>query len=83
MWPMASVPGSSLQDVGGEDVGDVAHGFAGVDDGAVAGGDAGALLASVLQGVEREVGEFRGFGVAVDGDYSAFFVEFVVRIGMV
>jgi hypothetical protein len=44
---------------------------------AVGGGDAGGLLAPMLKGVEAEIGLARGFGMAVDGDYAAFFVEFV------
>jgi hypothetical protein len=44
---------------------------------AVGGGNAGGLLAAMLKGVEAEVGLARGFGMAVDGDDPAFFVEFV------
>jgi hypothetical protein len=31
----------------------------------------------MLQRVEREVGELRGFGMIVDGDYAALFVKLV------
>jgi len=48
-----------------------------VDLGAIGGADAGAFLAAMLEGVEAEVGELGGFGVAVDGDDAAFVVEFV------
>jgi len=42
----------------------------------VAGGaDAGGFLAAVLEGVEAEIGELGGLGVAVDGDDAAFFVK--------
>jgi hypothetical protein len=61
----------------GEYIGDEAHAFSSVDVFAVAGGNAGALLPAVLQGVEAEVSEFRSFGAAVDGDNTAFVVEFV------
>ena len=44
---------------------------------AVAGADAGALLPAVLQGVEAEVGQLGGFGMAVDGDHAALVVEFI------
>ena len=44
---------------------------------AVGGGDAGRLLAAMLQGVEAEIGFARGVGMAVDGDDAAFFVQFV------
>ena len=48
-----------------------------MDQVAVAGGDAGAFLAAMLQRVERQIGELRGFGMAVDGSDAAFFVEFI------
>ena len=44
---------------------------------AVGGGDAGRFLAAMLEGVEAEIGLAGGVGVAVDGDYAAFFVEVV------
>ena len=37
--------------------------------------DAGALLAAMLQGVESEIGETGGVGVAPDAENSAFFVD--------
>ncbi len=42
---------------------------------AVGGGDAGRFLAAMLQGIEAEVGLARGVGMAVDGDYAAFFAQ--------
>ena len=44
---------------------------------AVAGTDAGALLAAVLQRIETQIGEVRGLGVAEDGKDAAFVVEAV------
>ena len=54
-----------------EDVGDVAHGPRRDEAGAVGGGDAGALLAAVLQGVEAEVGHPRRLRVAPDAEHAA------------
>ena len=47
---------------------------------AVGGGDAGRFLAAMLEGVEAEIGLAGGVGMAVDGDYAAFFVELVDRL---
>jgi hypothetical protein len=50
---------------------------------AVGGGDAGRLLAAMLEGVERQIGLAGGVGMAVNGDYAAFFAElgvFLCRI---
>ena len=77
MWPMASLPGSSARTSVGEDIGHVAHGFVAVDFAAVAGADAGAFLAAMLQRVEAQVGHLGGLGMAVNGEDAAFFVEFV------
>src|SRR5438309_273039 len=35
------------------------------------------LLCAMLEGVEAEIGELGGFGVAVDGDYAALVVELI------
>jgi hypothetical protein len=43
----------------------------------VGGGNAGGFLTAMLKGVEAEICLTRGFGVAMDGDDPAFFVEFV------
>jgi hypothetical protein len=43
----------------------------------VRGGDAGGFLAAMLEGVEAEIGLAGGVGMAMDGDYAAFFVDFV------
>jgi hypothetical protein len=45
---------------------------------AVGGGDAGRLLAAMLQGVKAEIGLAGGVGVAVNGDYATLFAEFGV-----
>ena len=47
---------------------------------AIAGRDAGALLAAVLQRVQGQIGQLRSFGVAINGDYAAFFVEFIEHV---
>ena len=44
---------------------------------AVAGGDAGAFLAAMLQRVEPQIRQVGGFGMAVDGEHAALLVEFV------
>ena len=51
------------------------------DPGAVAGDDAAGLLAPVLQGIEAEVGEAGGLGVAVDAEDAAVFLGLVVLAG--
>jgi hypothetical protein len=33
----------------------------------------------MLHGVEAEIGQLGGFGMAVDGDYAALFVEFILH----
>ena len=67
-----------LQDFVGENIGHVAHSLFGVDALAVAGGNAGAFLAPVLQRVQGEIGELRCFRMAVNGRYAALLVEFIV-----
>ena len=64
----------------GEDVGDEAHALDVGEIGVVGGGDAGGLLSAMLEGVEREIGLAGGVGMAVDGDDSALFAEFVVGV---
>ena len=44
---------------------------------AVAGGDPGALLASMLQRVQPQVGQIGRFRVPVNGEYAALVVELV------
>jgi hypothetical protein len=46
-----------------------------VDLAAVAGGDAGALLAAMLQRVQAQIGEVGGFRMAVDGENAALIVN--------
>ena len=46
---------------------------------AVGGGDSGRFLAAVLESVEAEISLTGGGGMAVDGDYAAFFAELVAR----
>ena len=71
------VAGELGEHVVGEDFGDQAHALDVGEVLAVGGGDAGRFLAAMLQGVEGEVSLAGGVGVAVDGDYAAFFVELV------
>ncbi len=75
--PDGQIAGQLGQHVAGEDVGHMPHGLVGVDLVAVRGADAGALLPAVLQGVESEVRQLGCLGVAVDGDHTAFLVEFI------
>jgi hypothetical protein len=42
---------------------------------AVGGSDARRLLAAMLEGVEGKIGLAGGVGMAVNGDYAAFFAE--------
>ncbi len=65
------------QDGGCEDVGDMAHGFDAADFPAIAGGDARALLAAMLQGEQAEVAELRRFRIPVDRKNATFVVEFI------
>ena len=71
------VAGELGEHVVGEDFGDQAHALDVGQMLAVGGGDAGRLLAAMLQGVEAEIGLARGVGMAVDGDDAAFFAELV------
>ena len=80
---MAMVAGELGEDGVGEDFGDEAHALEVGDAVAVRGGDAGGLLAAVLEGVEAPVGEAGGVGVVVDGHDAAFFAEFVEGGGVV
>ena len=66
--------GNAGQHVGGEDVGDQAHGLVQLQLLAVGGGDARRFLAAMLQRVQAEVGELGGLGMAVDGHHATFFV---------
>src|SRR5439155_24029851 len=63
----------------GDGLGEVAPAFVSDEPLAVGRSDAGALLPAVLEGVEAEVGELCGFRMAVDREYAAMVVEFVVR----
>jgi hypothetical protein len=47
---------------------------------AVCGGDACRFLAAVLKGVEAEISLASGGGMAVEGDYTAFFAELGVGV---
>jgi hypothetical protein len=40
--------------------------------------DAAGFLAAVLQGVQTQVGQARCFGMSVDPEYAAFFVQLVI-----
>ena len=71
------VAGKLGKDVVGEDLRDQAHALDVGEVLAVGSGDAGRLLAAMLEGVEAEIGLARGVGMAVDGDDAAFFVELV------
>ena len=61
----------------GEDIRHVPHLFARVDAAAVGGANAGRFLPPVLQGVQPQVGHLGGFGMAIDGDHTTFFMKFI------
>src|SRR5580704_6973274 len=63
---------------GSEDIRDVTHGFEAADLAAVAGGDARALLAAVLQRIQAEIRQVRRFGMAVNSKHATLLVEFVI-----
>ena len=65
------------QDVLIEDLGDVPHPPVADERLAVGGHDAGRLLATVLERIERQVRQRRGLGVTVDAHDPALFVELV------
>ena len=44
---------------------------------AVAGGDARAFLAAMLQRIEPEIGQVGRFRMAVDGEHAALLVQFI------
>ena len=74
---MAMWPGSLCEHFVGEDFRDQAHALDVGEVLAVGGGDAGGLLAAMLQRVEARVGLPRGVGMAVDGDHAALFAQLV------
>ena len=63
-----------------EAVGHVAHRLVGDQPRAVRGGDTGALLPAMLQGVEAEIRQVRGLGVAVDAEDAAFLAKLVKHV---
>ena len=71
------VPGQLLEFMLAEDLADEAHPLAGLDGLAVAGADACALLAAVLQGVQAEVCQVGGLRVAEDRADAALLVEVI------
>ena len=66
--------------VTGEDLLHQAHRLVVVQICAVTRNDAGALLAAVLKGVQREIGEVGGFRVAENRHHAAFVVKVVIRL---
>ena len=66
---------------GREDVRHMAHRLVRVDLAAVARGDARAFLAAMLQRVEAQIGQVRGFRMPVNGEDTALFVELVEHCG--
>ena len=60
-----------------ENIGDMPHGFGTADLAMVAGGDARALLAAMLQRVEPEVRQVGSFGMAVNGEDAALLAKLV------
>ena len=70
--------GQARQHRGLEDFLHQAHALFEVQRGAVGGDDAGGFLAAMLQGVEAEIGELGGFGVAEDAADTAVIVKLIV-----
>ena len=73
-----AVAGEFCEDARDEDFLDFAHGAVDVEVGAVAGDNAGGFLAAMLQGIEAEVGEVGGFGMAEDAKDTTLVVEVIV-----
>ena len=63
------------QNIVGEYLRDQAHALDIGEVKAIGGGDAGRLLAAMLQGVKCEISLAGCFGVAVNGDYAALFAK--------
>ena len=61
----------------GEDVSDQAHRLVGAQSHAIRRDDARRLLATMLQGMQAEIGELLRFRMGVDRDHAALFAEFV------
>ena len=78
MWPIAEFPGSVFEHGGRENFFDFAHGAVKMQIGAVAGDDSGGFLATMLERVEAEIRELRGFFVAEDAEHTTFVVKVVV-----
>ena len=64
-------PGEIVQDVSREDVGDVPHPGTASQLRPLAGDDPAGFLTAMLERVEAEVGQFRGFGMTEDSDDAA------------
>ncbi|OPZ93257.1 MAG: hypothetical protein BWY73_00420 [candidate division TA06 bacterium ADurb.Bin417] len=69
------VAGQLFERLRGEDLGRFAHAQVGPDLAAVGGGDAGALLPPVLQGVKAQEGHFGGRFVPVNPEDPALLPE--------
>ena len=52
--------------------------FSQMERGAIGGDDAGGFLAAMLQGIEAEIGELGGFGMAEDAADTTVIVEVIV-----
>jgi hypothetical protein len=70
-----AVTGEGLEPGVGEEVVGEAHALLDTQAVAVAGHDPRGLLAAVLQGVEAEIGQPRGLGMAEDPEQAALVVE--------
>jgi len=69
------VPGEAVQGGLTEHIGNVAQPLVEVQFAALPGADAGSLLASVLEGIESQVGLPGGFGCWPDAEYATFILE--------
>ena len=78
--PDGAVAGQALEPLTAEHVGDPAHRLLHLEVMAVGGGDAGRLLAAMLERVEAEIDDVGGLDVIPDAEQAALVVELVVQL---
>src|SRR5215469_7837465 len=69
--------GQAAQNLGSEQLRYAAHAAKVMHLATVAGSDSGAFLTAMLQRVQPEICYIGRLGMAIDGDYAAFFMELV------
>jgi 2C-methyl-D-erythritol 2,4-cyclodiphosphate synthase len=75
--PYRHVSGKTPEPLFTEDVGNKAHGFFDEKLSPVRGADSRALLPSMLQCIEPEIGEVGSLRMTIDAEYPALFVDIV------